>query len=339
MRKLIVIPLLLLSLLFSQSPMLDAAHKANQAGKYELALRLYQKALEEGENKAIIFYNSANVYYQMGKIVEALEYYRKSVEQAKGLKSAYHNMAIVYVQFQEFHKSIDILKGYLDYDPFDASTHLLLGDVYKESNMDREAEFHYKQAMNLDPENDEVYIALATLYYDFSDIKRGYSFIEQGIAAVPNSSYLREMQALYLNEMMEYKQAAAVYDIILAQYKDLPEEQKYSYSVDMAEAFYNAGLTNTALAQLRETVRSYPKEKRAIAFLTSIYIQTGRVMEGLTFYESLFTVNRAQSYLAIKDLFRSAYNNDNKIQIAEFKSFYEQYNIADEIYKLVVDYY
>jgi len=94
MRRLIIICCFLygiLTLSFAQSK--TEADSAYQKGKYEVAARIYEQLLDQGEN-AYLFYNLGNAYYRMHDIAHAILNYERAALREPGNSDIRFNLAL-----------------------------------------------------------------------------------------------------------------------------------------------------------------------------------------------------------------------------------------------------
>ncbi|HMB01099.1 MAG TPA: tetratricopeptide repeat protein [Spirochaetota bacterium] len=335
MKKIIILILWLTNMPVCGQQWLDHGDKALGAGKYDQAVTFYNKAQRNGANRAVVYFKLGNVYYRKNHIALAIDYFKKTVKLAPRFKNAYHNIAIICYKMEDYCRAKNILLDYLDIIPDDAPTLLLLGSVYKTLRDFTLAEKYLRKAVKADPDNEEAYAELAFIYNDLGDLETALNYIKKGITSIPDSLTLRETYAQMLKIQGKYKQAVNNYEIILNQFKNISRQERYYYTCEMCNAFIDAGLTNLACNRLKKIIRFMPREKRAFAILKYLYLTSGKIADGLNFFSSVYSLNKKQSYLAIKDLFALAYNENNKSALQLFTDFYEKYRLTDQLYVFI----
>lgn len=70
-------------------------------GKYELALREYSRAIEDGPSLVTPLVNKANVYYKLGELTNAEKYYKKALSKDEKNLEAANNLASLYIETGE----------------------------------------------------------------------------------------------------------------------------------------------------------------------------------------------------------------------------------------------
>lgn len=329
-----VLGIIFFSSLPAQEFLMERANQAVSEGKYKMALKIYQKALEKGANQAIVHYNMGNVFYRQNNVARAIYYYRNTIAIAPNFKNAYLNMAKINYSHEEYFSAIDTVKSYLNRNPYDVESLVLIAAIYRKTRNFTLAEKNLYDAQKLDPYYEDIYFEYADLFYELGDIDKALKHVQEGARAIPESIYLKEQEARLYSEKHDYKNSANTYLSILAEFTNISEEQAYFYRCDIADCFLNTGLTNSAILELQKAAQSYPKKDTAFYILNSIYIDNNRILEGVEFYRKIFAKNPIIRDL-IKDLFTIAYNQNNKIYISQFIKLYEDLGLKDELYNYI----
>ena len=319
----------------SSEVLMQAANKAVNKKQYQTALKIYQKALQSGANKAIVYYNMANVYYRQNNIPQAINHYRKTTRWAPHFKNAYLNLAKINYVYEEYYSAIDIVNQYLDLNPDDVESLVLVASIYRQTRNFILAEQYLAEAESKDPYYEDVYFEYADLFYDLGDLDKALMYVQKGIKSLPNSLYLKEQEARFYSEKKEYRVAANIYLTILSQFTNLDQERVYLYKCDIADCFLNSGLTNNAMIELKEAAKLHPAAENAFYRLNSIYMDSGRFLEAIQFYREMFSQNPQTVRSLIRDGFAFVYNQNNKLYINEFTKLYEELGLVDELYQFV----
>ncbi|MBN8217077.1 MAG: tetratricopeptide repeat protein [Spirochaetes bacterium] len=331
----------LLALLLFSAPwaaanaLLDAANRAYLDGNLKKAEFLYKQALNSGENQALIYYNLANVNYRMEKVGESIGYYRKVMALAPTFKDSYHNLGKIFFSFDNYVAALEVFRAYLAIDPLDEDTLLLVGDTCKKLGLYKQAEEQYRLIFATNTQSSDAWQALASLYLDLGDNARALQLVESGVRANPNNRLLRDLQAGILRDLGQFREAAAVYEILLTGNTNLSDEQKAQYTFLMADAYQQSGMGFLAIGTLRDLLRRWPDRQQAIDYLGGLYAQMNKWDDAFEFYAELFPKNRAQGYLGIKKVFTQAVNQQNKDLLKKLVEFYGRYKIRDELIQLM----
>jgi tetratricopeptide (TPR) repeat protein len=331
----IAVFLLFLSAWLPANALLDAANRAYLDGNLKKAEFLYKQALSSGENQALIYYNLANVNYRMENVSDAIAYYRRVIALAPSFKDSYHNLGKIFFGFENYVSALEIFRAYLVFDPLDEDTLLLVGDTCKKLGLLRQAEETYRQIFLTNSQSGDAWQALASLYLDLGDNARALALVESGVRGNPNNRLLRDLQAGILRDLGQFREAAAVYEILLTGNTNLSDDQKSQYTFLMADAYQQSGMGFLAMGTLRDLVRRWPDRQQAIDYLGGLYSQQNKWDDAFEFYAELFPKNRAQGYLGIKKVFTQAVNQQNKDLLKKLMDFYGKYKIRDELIQLM----
>lgn len=332
-------PLALLLILTLASPvfgnaLLEAANKAYLDGNLKKAEFLYKQALSSGENQALIYYNLANVNYRMERISESIAYYRKVMALAPTFKDSYHNLGKIFFGFENYKEALTVFSAFLEQEPWDEDTLLLVGDTSKKLGLFREAEKTYRKIFETNANSPDAWQALASLYLDLGDVRAALGHVQSGVRANPDNRLLRELQAGILRDLGEHREAAAVYERILTKSTNLSDDQKYQYHLLMADAYQQGGMGFLAVGTFKEMVMKWPDRQQAIDALGGVFSQQNRWEDAFEFYTNLFPKNRAQAYLGLKRVFSQAMNTSNRDLTKKLVAFYKAKGIKDELLTL-----
>lgn len=104
-------------------------------GKYELALREYSKAIENGPELVTPLINKANVYYKLGEYTNAEKYYKKALSKDEKSLEAANNLASMYLEIgsgydEALSYMLSATEGNADIPPYALDT---LGALYIET--------------------------------------------------------------------------------------------------------------------------------------------------------------------------------------------------------------
>ena len=241
--------------------LLEAANKANLSTQYKKAIFLYEKALDSGANKAIVYFNLGNIYYHLNNPGKSIVYYQQVIAIAPQFKDSYLNLGKIFYLKEEYVRALNIFKKYVNINEEDIETWLLVGDVYKKLQRLDLSERSYLKAIAIDPQTEAAYIALISLYYDLNDYQNAFNYTEDALTYLPNNVGLLEIQADIHRQLAEYNEASAVYSYMLSALTNLDVDDKYRIYYQMVDNYFQGGYTNMAIYTLQETLKIYPSEK------------------------------------------------------------------------------
>lgn len=157
--KTLILPLLCVSCLYAES-LLQKANDFYQNNDYNNAIKTYYKALEKGENPALVYFNLANTYYQTDSVAKAIVYYQLSIGEAPEFFRAYLNLGILYYNLNDMAGAISTLEQARLLEKENDQLLLILASAYKNVNEYSVAVLLLEQIIEKNPGIDECYFLL-----------------------------------------------------------------------------------------------------------------------------------------------------------------------------------
>ena len=313
--------------------LLKIANQLVQKGKYEQSQKLYFKILKDKRgNKAVVYFNMANMYYRWQKMGQAIVYYEKTIKNAPRFKNAYLNIGKIHFQYGNYTDALKIFHRYYKINPEDWLTLLLLADVYSTLNMPLEAEKYYQLASLVNPNDFQAYYEISTLYEDLGDVKVALRYLTTGIDLVENELPLLLYQAELYYQENQYNQANVIYDTILSGNYQLNAAEIYRYQIQRGNLLMILGLTNSYIDILTELLEKYPQKNSAKDLLYNVVIDNNRLDFYLEKIIALYPENKA-FYLDIRKIGLYAYQKQEVELMQLIYNFYLKEKITpDQIF-------
>ncbi len=98
MKKLIIIPVFLMTCAVFGNGMFQLGNEEYEAGNYQEAVNSYQAVLAEGDLSPEVYYNLGNCFYRMDDITNAIYHYERALKLDPGNEKAEHNLSLCYSQ-------------------------------------------------------------------------------------------------------------------------------------------------------------------------------------------------------------------------------------------------
>ncbi|MFC1504572.1 tetratricopeptide repeat protein [Spirochaetota bacterium] len=317
--------------------LLETANRYFNEDKLDKAEYLYKKALEQDANKAVIYFNLANIYYKKKDIAQSIEHYKMVIGLASQFKDAYLNIGKIHYLYGNYRESADMFIAYLAVNSNDQETQLLAGDVYLKMKLYDKAEQHYQAALSISSTNAEAYIAISDLYQSLGDMNRAYDIVNEGLMQNRDSVYLRETEAQVLADLGKYRESAAVYRSVIRSLSNMQAERITPLYYDTADVLLRGGYTNLAIHTVREYIDRFPGNDAMTDYLSSLYFTALRYDDAFEFYSSMYGKNRIRAYKGIKKLLVYAYNNDDDDLMERIREFYREHNIQDSMSEVLYE--
>jgi len=174
----------------SAGPALDSANAAYTKGKLKECVVLYKKALSEGENPVLCYFNCANAYFQLDSLSRALAFYRQCLNTAPDFVKARLNLAIIYYMLNDLGRCIAASKQTLRLDPENQKMRLVLAAALEKSGAIPEAAVEYEYIVRKYPEMTETYLGLGQLYRNLNDYEEAIQWLSEYPSTGKNYPYV-----------------------------------------------------------------------------------------------------------------------------------------------------
>lgn len=171
-------------------PTLDVANALYSKGKFKLSIRLFKKALTQGENPVLCYYNCANAYFQLDSLPQALTYYRQCIRMAPDFIKARLNLSIVYYMLEDLGPCIAQAKQTLRMNPKNQRLRLVLAAAYARTGAIPEATAEYERIAGKHPDMTETYLALGEIYRNLEDFETAIQWLSEYPPSGQNYPYV-----------------------------------------------------------------------------------------------------------------------------------------------------
>ncbi len=199
----------------------QAYYRIKEKDLYKIAV---ERALDINPNLAKANHYKGNIYIDVGKYDEAIRFYNKAIECDPKYANPYNGLGHAYLYLQEYTKAIEYFKKAILYDPYGEYTYRGLGIVYyKYREYDKAIEY-FSKAIELDPRFDSpyyyralVYIARCEYLNALNDFKKNIELRKDksGYISLHIQSKIEELKKLITNS--DYNQIS----ILINRIKDL----------------------------------------------------------------------------------------------------------------------
>jgi serine/threonine protein kinase/Flp pilus assembly protein TadD len=213
------------------------------AGKHELAVQEFQKALDLDQRNADALDGMAHAYENAGRLKEAEETFEKAVALRPDSWVGYNSLALFYDRQNRYEEGIQQLKKAIELTPDNSQLYLNLGAFYFDTGDEKfraAAEAALKKSIDLTPSY-PAYANLGSLYYDEKRYSEAVSLTEK---------------ALQLND-----KNYLVWQNLVVACLWLHDEEK------------TASAREHAIRTLEQTVKDKPQDSLAHSILASLYAQ------------------------------------------------------------------
>ena len=254
--------------LYSELASGEGAH----AEYFNKAVESYKAALKADPSATFISEELSDLYVQSGHLRDAVTEAEELLKQNPNDISAHRILARIYTRLigdsqhvdeAMLKKAIDQFKKIVEIDPKDVDSWLMLGRLQRGDD----AEKAYKQALALDPSNDDAMTGLAMAYVEKGNNKEAAELLRKATDKDPNPRSLMQLAGTY-EQMKEYAMAVEVLRRAL-------ELQPGNTDIEHAlgEDLLRADLLDDALKMYQQLASDDPKDEQAELRLSQIYRQ------------------------------------------------------------------
>lgn len=158
----------------------------------------------DGDSAKKLF-NQAVQKETKGLLDEARTLYYQAVKKDPQFIQAWLNLGSIEFKSENISEAIHALKAALKIDKKLLQAHLLLAQIYRQENQDKQTEIYLTNAYKLDSKNKFALGALAMFYYDKSLYSESLKMVDLYLAYYPDDKNLRILRTDILAKQGNYK--------------------------------------------------------------------------------------------------------------------------------------
>jgi tetratricopeptide (TPR) repeat protein len=183
------------------------------------AIENYQEALKLDPTASIIFEELTDLYIQTNRLQDAVTQAEDLLKQNPDNLDARRMLGRIYTRMiggnpqdgkinETFlRQAIAEYQKILQKDPKDTESWVILGRLFRVSNNSPEAEKAFKQALQIEPDNEEALTGLGSLYMDMGDTKSAIEKLKAVTDKSPSERTLAALARAY-EDVQNFKEAA-----------------------------------------------------------------------------------------------------------------------------------
>ncbi|MCX7726514.1 MAG: tetratricopeptide repeat protein [Chitinispirillaceae bacterium] len=262
----------------SFSKVLQEANELYNKGKFKEAIALYKKAIEEGENKALSYFNLANTYFQIDSLPQCVVYYRAAVEEAPDFFRGHLNLAITYYSLEDIGNAIASIKRALEIEPTNSRAQLILAACYRKIGAKKEAIIAFEQLLKKE-NNPDYLIALGEMYSELDDYETANKYLEEYPENGNKIGYVLKL----LTE--NYKKLGLYNKVIFVLQKAIElKPSDVSLYITFCQTLENMGNIAVAYEEAKRYNIQFPESGELALFAGNCAFKLGRLVEAEYYY-------------------------------------------------------
>ena len=163
--------------------------RLEKAGRYDDAMKLYRKAIQEGIANARLHSRLGDLLVRSGRKAEAIPEYEKAVQINPADVATQGNLATAYLEQGRLAEAERAFKAIMAVEPSSAAAQNGLGVLAIQRQDGNSARAHFEKAVEFDPDLAEAQLNLGLLYKMAGDKARARACFEQFLAKASPRQY------------------------------------------------------------------------------------------------------------------------------------------------------
>jgi tetratricopeptide (TPR) repeat protein len=216
-------------------------------GKYNQAVRDYDKSVALNPDYADAYVNRGNVYKELKFYQRALEDYNTAIVLDHDFAVAYFNRGVVYSELREYEKSIENYNKVIELAPSYAYAYLNRGLVYEKSGDYQKALQDIGKAMRINHKDREVMTAYGNIHTVLERYQLALEELNKVIELYPKFPKVYYSRGIVYEKTGDYQQAIKDYT------KAIDLQSDYNL------AHINRGIVYGKLGHIRRAIQDFDK--------------------------------------------------------------------------------
>ena len=254
-----------------------AAAYGNRGDYFNKAVDSFRAALKADPNATFIAEELSDLYIQSGRLREAVSEAEEQLKQNPNDLNARRLLARIYTRLigdqanrideNMVKNAIEQFQKITEGDPKDVESWLMLGRLNKIAQNSTEALKDYKQALELEPDNEDAMTGLAMVYTDLGDNKAAADLLLRVADKNPNPRSLINLAGVY-EQLKDFSLASEMLRRALQQQPGNSELKQM-----LAEDLVQSDQIDEAATLYQDLADEDPKDARSLLRLSQIYRQ------------------------------------------------------------------
>lgn len=278
----------------------------NRSDYVNKAIDNFRLAMKEDPNAGFLVEDIAELYRVSGRLKDAVEEAQAALKANPGDLSARKVLAHIYTQqigdAQTNHvdenmarKAIEQYKYVVDVNPKDVESLVMMGRLDRVVEDSVAAEAAFKQAMAVDPDNEDAIVGLASVYTDRNNPKAATELLEKLAQKNPSPRSLVTLANNY-ESMREYSLAADAYKKAVEL-----DPNRTELKQAMAQDLALAGRFDEALATYKELMTANSQDAQPYLRSAQIYREQRKLPEARQMIDKAKTLDADNAEVQFAD--------------------------------------
>ena len=156
-------------------------------GRYEEAIILHQKIIDESPYNEIAWFNLGTAYQGLKLYEKAIDAYQFAIVIEEKFDYAYRNMGDAYLRLRKYKEAIEVLEKVLELSRPEDVIYEALGHCHHKLKNTAQARFNYKKAVHLNNEDARLHYKVANTYMLDGQWQKAVKHLEDALRLNRNS--------------------------------------------------------------------------------------------------------------------------------------------------------
>ncbi len=259
------------------------AHEAENAGKFPLAISIWDKVIAGNPSDETAWFNRGAVHDRNNEPDKALADYTEALGLDPSDADAYASRASIYLEKKDRDKAFDDYASMVRVRP-DVKSYETRASAFRQLHDYKSAILDYNELVRLEPDLDRYYSYRGYTYSVLGEWDKAFDDYDHIIAMEPNSFAGYQYRGEAYSRKGDFEKAIADFDVMLK----LEPNQVYLYGL-RARAYLHTGDYDKALADADATTRLATDWVPSLIVRGDVYAATGKYDKAAEQYNYVIT--------------------------------------------------
>lgn len=198
------------------SSLVNLANYYHRSGKYEEAIEIWKKLIDQDPNDLGAMIGMSNAYSALGKHDLAINGLRQVLDKDPRNLKAIHSLATIYLNQGRASDAMAMAERAIAIDPSDGMGYLNKGSAFQLMGKEDEATEQYLLAISHSPDLAEAYGNLAQIYIGKNMLDKALEFATKGLEIEPSRAPLHYVMGMVYDAQGEAEKAIKSYSNAVA---------------------------------------------------------------------------------------------------------------------------
>jgi tetratricopeptide (TPR) repeat protein len=253
---------------------IDKAATYEAMGEYPEAIETYRTLLDHDEHRTAILQRLTQLLLQQRRFAEALEYLKLSAQSGLGGQETIRKIGLVHLELEQYDDAVAVFSGMLEKDPTADNIRLYCGIAYEEKGDLENAYAEFRKISRTSIQYIEAVSHIALILKEQNKTEEAIAVFKEAIEANRgNLELYLNLSALY--ESIDKPQAAL--EVLTGNESLFPKEPRFHFRIGVL--FDKLGNRTESIDRMKLVLQLDPKDAQALNYLGYSYAEMGVHLE------------------------------------------------------------